>query len=248
MQMLSRTALRSSIVGAATAALMAAAPVASAAETPDERAVAHDKNATSCDEVGFAGTLLDPSDLTASKVESQERYLTIRAVSDGITITGIVVKGGDGYNVYVPGERGLAEQPPWEHLRAPLNGGGKVPAISHWFACGKSTPDTTTTTASGDDGGTKSPEQSTPATDSPTASTTTDTVASTTTPGGAGGAGTPVTSISTSAGVAAETGSGGPEELANTGFSGRWLVPFGAVLVLAGAAALVLLRVRRSRV
>ncbi len=44
-------------------------------------------------------------------------------------IDGIIVKGGNAYNVYGP------EDAPFQDLRAPLNGGEGIPAISHWFIC-----------------------------------------------------------------------------------------------------------------
>jgi hypothetical protein len=86
---------------------------------------------------------------------NKDQYLTLTA-KPGVTVTGIVMKGGNGFNVYVPGEKGLEEAPgPWEKLYAPLNKGGNIPQISHWYACGEAeevveTPTSTPTTTTPD--------------------------------------------------------------------------------------------------
>ena len=57
------------------------------------------------------------------------------SVPNGVTVDAVVVKGGNGYNVYsnttyLPPK--LAS--PQDYV-APLNNGGNIPTISHWFVC-----------------------------------------------------------------------------------------------------------------
>jgi len=86
----------------------------------DDRATSYAGNATTCAEANLAGTIIaHDEDLTVTHID-----VTVPA---GYELTGTVVKGGDGYNVYPP--TALTD------LRAPFNNGGQVPAISHWFAC-----------------------------------------------------------------------------------------------------------------
>ncbi|GLZ31108.1 hypothetical protein Lesp02_32960 [Lentzea sp. NBRC 105346] len=59
--------------------------------------------------------------------------LDITAVPSGFTVTGVVVKGGPAYNVYLVAQLGAL---PWNDLHAPLNDSGSPAAISHWYACG----------------------------------------------------------------------------------------------------------------
>lgn len=112
-------------------ALLATTTGASAATTDDPRATAFDGNAVTCEQAGLPGDLLGPSDVDYV-ISADGRYLTILA--EHVFVTGVVVKGGPGYNVYDTSSLG---GPPWEDLRSPLNRGGKVPQISHWFACGE---------------------------------------------------------------------------------------------------------------
>jgi hypothetical protein len=66
-------------------------------------------------------------------------YVTVAGVPDGTTVTGIVVKGSDAYNVYLPGAL------PWKNLHSPIAGNsGKPATISHWFACGTETSTSST--------------------------------------------------------------------------------------------------------
>ena len=101
-----------------------------------------------CSRVG--GSAIPESAISFSIASGQ--VLTITAVDPAFTVLGIFVKGGDDTNLYVPGLRGLPAAPPWVNLISPLNNGGQLPAISHWFACGTpSTTTTTTTTTHADD-------------------------------------------------------------------------------------------------
>jgi hypothetical protein len=59
----------------------------------------------------------------------------------GVTIDAVVVKGGPAYNVYstdsgTPAGNHVppAEDTPTQYI-APLNGGGNIPTVSHWFIC-----------------------------------------------------------------------------------------------------------------
>lgn len=121
---------------------LVAAPFAVAADTDDPRAQAKDGNAANCAAAGLAGTEYGLGDaeytapagvITFSQgVPGSDQYLDITAVAAGFTVTGVVLKGGPGYNVYSPGGLGAL---PWLNLRSPLNNADNLPQISHWFAC-----------------------------------------------------------------------------------------------------------------
>jgi hypothetical protein len=104
------------------------------------------------------------------------QILTITAVDPGFVVTATFVKGGADTNLYQPGLRGLPQDPPWINLISPLTGGGQLPAISHWFACGSVTPPTTTTTT------TTTTTAPTTTTTAPTTTTTAPTTTTTTVP------------------------------------------------------------------
>jgi LPXTG-motif cell wall-anchored protein len=241
------------------AALLGAAPLAHATQTDDSRAVAHQGNVDAgqkgaCATAGLAG---EPVELQDADTDGQT--VTIESVPDGTTVTGIVVKGGPAYNVYVPGERGLSELPVWDELRSPLNNGGNLPQVSHWFACGVETVEPSESTApseSEEPGGpgvpseSEQPEETTTPRESETTGpsesspqpTASPTGPGTTTPGSsAPGAGAPTSAPTTSspAVVAADT-----DELASTGFGASWLIWIGGLLLLAGGAVLALLKIR----
>lgn len=250
-----RFRLRTVAVAALTFGLLAGtATVASAtgdAMTPsDDRAEAHVGNATTCTggqkPAGLDGVLLDvDKDLTYTGGDGQS--VTITDVAEGVTVTGIVVKGGNGYNIYVPGEKGLSENPPWSELISPLNRGGNVPTISHWFACGtKTTPTTSETPPTSDTTPSSEPEtpgdEETPG-ETPDDSATTEPSAPSATTSGPGAA--PVTTTGTTEAAPSPAGDSG--DLASTGFSGGWLLGVGALLLVGGGALLALTRTRRSK-
>jgi hypothetical protein len=86
----------------------------------DNRATSYAGNVSTCAEANLAGAIIDQGkDLTVQYID-----VTVPA---GYELTGTVVKGGDGYNVYPP--TALTD------LRAPYNNGDQTPTISHWFAC-----------------------------------------------------------------------------------------------------------------
>ena len=214
----------------AGAALAASGAAAAATDTPppsgDDRAVVHSGNAVTCEQAGLAGDIVQ---LTAT-VDATNTYITVTGVPGGVTVTGVVVKGSDAFNVYLPGALGAL---PWQNLHSPIAGhSGKPATISHWFACG-----TETTTTS-----------STSKTTTSTSSTSTTSETSTTTAGSSTSTTAPTTTT-TPAAVAATTTttSAGTAPLAFTGFSGTWLIFVAAALLLGGAALIVIPKLRARR-
>jgi hypothetical protein len=180
-------------------------------------------------------SLGDTSRITSS-VDGSNTYVTVTGIPQGETLVGVVVKGGDAYNVYLPDKfSGF----PWTELHSPINNGGNVPTISHWFACVSGTPTTTTTV---------------PATTTTTAATTTkpgssSTTTSSSTPGGSVGG----TSTSSSVGGVQATNSSAPavanadtNNLAYTGFGSAWLIVLAAVLLVGGAVVLSVPKLRAA--
>jgi LPXTG-motif cell wall-anchored protein len=228
---------RSGLLGAATVAAVAtlalvttafAQPTKPAPVSGDERAVAYAGNVDiehkdACTVGGLTGTPIAPSEFTFTGGVNQQD-LDIIVAPLNVTITGVVVKGSDAYNVYLAAKLGAT--PPWLNLRAPDNNGGNVPAISHWYACGikkdQSSSSTTTTTTS---------------TSSSSASTTT------TTAGSSESSTVAPTTTTTTVAVVPVADEG---VLASTGFGSAWLVGLGAALLAAGVAVLFVLRRRRA--
>jgi Domain of unknown function (DUF5979) len=115
---------------------------ATVTSTPsDGRATFHGGNATTCADAGFPGDVfLGSGDNPASGTTNADAFfsgtvsdhtgggqqLNVSVVAPGGVIDAIVVKGGDAYNQY---DSIVSD------MIAPLNGGGQVPAISHWFLC-----------------------------------------------------------------------------------------------------------------
>ncbi len=137
------------------------------ADSPsDQRATFHDGNVTTCAEVGFGGDQIlgsggsGQSSGTVTQTPDGSIVVTISDhtgggqqidvvldPSSGVVIDTIIVKGGNGYNQY-PGNV-------LDGLIPPLNNGGQVPAISHWFLCfHQGQPPTTPPTEPGGGGGT----------------------------------------------------------------------------------------------
>ena len=214
------------VMALTTAALMGTAGAAFACVPGDDRATGTVGNATKCSDVGL-GKAIDVSDqLEVTGGTSKDQYLTVTGVAKGVTVAAIVVKGGNEYNTYVPGKKGLANTPPWEKLHAPMVGRDfkNVPTISHWFACGvkKDTPpETTPATKPSTPTATK---PSTPA--SETSVSPTKTTAPAAVPAGN------------------ESGTGGG--LANTGFDNSWLIWVAGLLLVVGGGLLALLKFRRK--
>lgn len=109
----------------------------------DDRATPHGGNTTVCDDpddpndANLPGDIVTVSFVYVYNDENEKVKVTITSVPSDIQLTGIVVKGAPGYNVYPPSAL--------TNLRSPQNPGGQLPAISHWFACGIK-KDTSTTT------------------------------------------------------------------------------------------------------
>jgi LPXTG-motif cell wall-anchored protein len=213
-----------------TAALMGTAGAAFACVPGDDRATGTVGNATKCTDIGL-GKAIDVSDqLEVTGGTSKDQYLTVTGVAKGVTVVAIVVKGGNEYNTYVPGKKGLSATPPWEKLHAPMVGRDfkNVPQISHWFACGvkKDTPPETTTAPP--------TKPSKPVeTTKPSAPATSDTSVS-------------PTSTTAPAAVPAGNESGTGGGLANTGFDNSWLIWVAGLLLVAGGGLLALLKFRRK--
>ncbi|MEV4055659.1 LPXTG cell wall anchor domain-containing protein [Amycolatopsis sp. NPDC049688] len=220
------------VMALTTAALMGTAGAAFACVPGDDRATGTVGNATKCSDIGL-GKAIDVSDqLQVTGGTSKDQYLTVTGVAKGVTVAAIVVKGGNEYNTYVPGKKGLSATPPWEKLHAPMVGKNfqNVPAISHWFACGAKTdtPPTSTVTAP--------PTRPTKPTETtkPSAPATSETSVS------------PTSSTTAPAAVPAGNESGTGGGLANTGFDNSWLIWVGGLLLVAGGGLLALLKFRRK--
>jgi hypothetical protein len=150
---LTRVASRGGVaVLCAGTALAVMSTLASADSASDSRATFHDGNVTTCAAIGFASDTQLPvspdnanhSDANVSGVVKTNAGTIQNGVGQevDITITGtnvlidaVVVKGGNGYNEYTNPSVLPPQLPPDQHYIAPLNDGGNVPAISHWFVC-----------------------------------------------------------------------------------------------------------------
>jgi hypothetical protein len=108
-------------------------------------------NAVTCAQVGFPNAQIAFADgaaainqdgivgsVSAHAGGGQEANIT---ATGGNTILAVVIKGGPAYNVYTANSGNPAGNhvPPAlaapQGYISPLNGGGNVPAISHWFVC-----------------------------------------------------------------------------------------------------------------
>ncbi|GGP44368.1 hypothetical protein GCM10010185_15100 [Saccharothrix coeruleofusca] len=231
MRMTARRFVLTAVALAATT--FSALPAALATEAPDPgdpRATARSGNLAwdhrdSCRTAGLTGTAYEKG-LTSTQTAT---HLTITGFN-GYEVTGVVVKGGNAYNVYPVDKLG---ELPWADLHSPLlaNKNAGVPAISHWFFCAtKSTTTTTTTTTTV---ATTTPTQST--TDATTPTTTAPTTTAETTGASTTGESAAESTTTTTTPVAAASPS--DDDLANTGFGSLWLLFAGLGLVAAGALA-----------
>jgi Domain of unknown function (DUF5979) len=117
----------------------------------DPRAAFHDGNAVTCaqagittstDQVGAHGDASAsdgnvagvPAPNTGPIQPGQGEELNVSVVPD-VVVDGVVVKGGNGYNVYSNPQVLPPTLPPPQHYISPFNGGGNVPDLSHWFVC-----------------------------------------------------------------------------------------------------------------
>jgi hypothetical protein len=148
-----RVAALAGAVAISAAALVAVgASSASADQASDPRAVFVDAaNVTTCEAIGLgsdtqigSNTNANASDANVSGVVGTNSgsvqpgtgdEVNVTILGSNVVIDAVVVKGGNGYNKYVaPSVLPPALQPP-QHYISPLNNGGNVPAISHWFVC-----------------------------------------------------------------------------------------------------------------
>lgn len=151
-----RAALRTRVVGAVSAVVLVAglsvafsAGGAGAASPSDDRADFHSGNAVTCGDVGFPASTLAFANGTGSIDDGNVSGVVVDGTTvnvdnppAGVVIQAVVVKGGPAYNVYstnsgtpVPGNHvPPAEAIPTEYI-SPLNNGGNIPTVSHWFIC-----------------------------------------------------------------------------------------------------------------
>jgi hypothetical protein len=114
----------------ATAGLVGTA----AADLPsDPRAEFNEGNATTCADVGdsspnilFTNGNGNNANSDVSGTVTGGDTLNVTVLNPNIQINAVVVKGGNGYNVY----RGN-----FPDMISPLTNGGQLPNISHWFVC-----------------------------------------------------------------------------------------------------------------
>lgn len=218
-----------SLVLATTALAQPDAPI-----TDDDRAVAYLKNIDikhpeACTVGGLTGVTIHPNEFEYTGGDNQ-LHLNITGLPEDMKVTGIVVKGGPVFNVYLADKLGAAL--PWEKLRAPLKDNGNGSDISHWYGCGvkDEKPSTSVTTT--------------------TTTTTTSTVTHSSTPSSSSS----TTTTTTTSGEVAPTTTTTPafvpvaneDDLAATGFGSAWLLGLGAALVAAGAALVLVMRRRRA--
>ncbi|MFS8102369.1 LPXTG cell wall anchor domain-containing protein [Lentzea alba] len=226
--------LASAAVAAVATLALATTAFADEPTTDDPRATPFLKNVDinhpeACTVGGLTGTTIHPNKFTYTGGDNQQ-HLDITALPTGVKVTGIVVKGGDKFNVYLADKLGATL--PWEDLRSPFNNGGQLPQISHWYGCGIVDEQPPTSTSS------SSSETST--------STSTSTVTHSSTPTSTSTSASseevaPTTTTTVAPVPVAET-----DDLASTGFGSAWLLGLGAALVAAGAAVLLVLRRRRA--
>jgi len=105
-------------------------------------------NPTTCAAAGIGGEILlsgvdsdgDSGDAGTGTVSDDNKTLTV-TINPGFTATGIVVKGGPDANLFTGPFVGPITI---EGMQSPLNPGGNIPDISHWFVCGMASMTTTT--------------------------------------------------------------------------------------------------------
>jgi Domain of unknown function (DUF5979) len=121
----------------------------------DPRATFHDGNVVLCSGVGlpdsdqlgaFRNNSASDGNVTGTPAPNtgpihtgQGEELNVAINNPDVVIDAVVVKGGNGYNVYpnpsAPPPVLPPGLPPPQHYIAPFTGIGNVPALSHWFVC-----------------------------------------------------------------------------------------------------------------
>ncbi|NYE19210.1 DUF5979 domain-containing protein [Microbacterium immunditiarum] len=112
----------------------------------DPRAEFVEGNVMTCAQLGLEGSIRlggshdEPgADAYVSVTTREQRFvdvaITSAGVSAGVVIDAVVVKGGDGFNLYTnPAVLPPALLPPQDYV-SPLVGAGNIAQISHWFVC-----------------------------------------------------------------------------------------------------------------
>jgi hypothetical protein len=122
------------------------------ASVSDDRATFVPGNVSTCADAGFPNTIqfgspknstvvgplltgtVKPNAGTVQPGQGQELNVGINTPGT-VDIVAIIVKGSDGYNVYSDPTVLAPQLNPDQHYISPLNNGGNVPNISHWFVC-----------------------------------------------------------------------------------------------------------------
>jgi hypothetical protein len=117
----------------------------------DDRATFVEGNVVLCSGAGFPGTIQmgSPTNTSASDGNvagtvqanagtiqpGQGEEVNVALINPNAAIDAVVVKGGNGFNVYSNPTFLPPTLPPDQHYISPLTSGGIVPIISHWFIC-----------------------------------------------------------------------------------------------------------------
>ncbi len=221
----------------AAVASLAFAPIALAGPdkppvVADDRAVAFDgdnvdiNHKDACTVGGLTGTPIAPEKFTFTGGKDQ-LDLDITAAPANVTVTGVVVKGSDAYNVYLAAKLGAL---PWNDLRSPVNNGGNVPADQPLVRVWRRHPGAAEGGAAGR-AAAQGGAAGRAASEGRAADQHRDRAA---------------VDVRGRAHPAPAPAPAGAEELAETGFGSAWLLGLGAALVAGGAAVLLVLRRRRA--
>lgn len=124
----------------------ASAVPAPVAAPSDPRAQFVEGNATTCAQIGVdpaiqiggAGSAAG-ADAYVSGTTREDRYvdlaITAAGASAGVVIDAVVVKGGDGFNLYTDPQVLPPVAAPPQGFFSPFVGAGNIARISHWFVC-----------------------------------------------------------------------------------------------------------------
>jgi hypothetical protein len=134
-----------------TAGLTVGAGAAPSPSPSDSRATMVAGNVTTCSGAGFSGDIQvgsssngNAADANVSGVVKTNAGTTqpgvgqevdITLLTGSVTVDAVIVKGGPAYNVYSNSAVLPPALGPDQHYISPLNPGGNVPTISHWFVC-----------------------------------------------------------------------------------------------------------------
>jgi uncharacterized repeat protein (TIGR01451 family) len=126
-------------------------PAAWADSPSDPRASFVAGNVTTCGGVGLGSDTQLGSDSNNSASDNnvsgvvktnagsvqpgQGQEVDVSLTNPNVVIDVAMVKGGNGYNLYTNGTYLPPALGPDQHYISPLNNGGNVPTISHWFVC-----------------------------------------------------------------------------------------------------------------